>query len=293
VATKRGEKPAPKQRAKAAKRPSAKRPSAGSGAKTTLRAVEADGSARGSIAARVKAAIAELERRSSKQVKDGMARYAIPSDHAFGVPVGVIRQLGKKLGVDHELALALYTQKPYEARMLAVFVADPERLTAAEMDSWCRAFDNWAICDTACFHLFDRSPYAFAKVNAWAKKKPEFEKRAAFALLASLALHHRSATDAEFERCLPLIEREANDSRNFVKKAVNWALRGVGGRSVALHGAALDVSKRLAALSDPTPRWIGKDALRELEKPALVKRAATRDAARASRVARSARPSPR
>jgi 3-methyladenine DNA glycosylase AlkD len=288
VATKRGEKPARKQRAKVARRASSV-----SGARSTVKAPEAGVSSRGSTAARVKRAIAELERRSSKQVKDGMARYAIPSDHAFGVPVGVIRQLGKKLGVDHELARALYAQKPYEARMLAVFVADPERLTAAEMDTWCRAFDNWAICDTACFHLFDRSPYAFAKVNAWAKKKPEFEKRAAFALLASLSLHHRSATDAEFERCLPLIEREASDSRNFVKKAVNWALRGVGGRGVALHRAAVEVAKRLAAHSDPTPRWIGKDALRELEKPALVKRAAARDAARAVRVARPSRPSSR
>jgi len=234
----------------------------------------------GSIPARVKAAIAELERRSSKQVKNGMARYAIPSEHAFGVPVGVIRQIGKSLGVDHELALALYEQKPYEARMLAVFVADPERLTPAQMDAWCRAFDNWAICDTACFHLFDRSPHAFSKVTAWAKKKPEYEKRAAFALLASLALHHRTAADAEFERCLPLVAREAKDPRNFVKKAVSWALRGIGGRGVALHGAALTLAKVLAADTEPTARWIGKDALRELEKPALVKRLAVRDAAR-------------
>lgn len=242
----------------------------------------------GALAARVKAAIAELERRSSKKVKDGMARYAIPSDHAFGVPVGVIRQIGKGLGVDHELALALYAQKPYEARMLAVFVADPGLLTPGQMDAWCRAFDNWAICDTACFHLFDRSPHAFSKVTAWAKKKPEFEKRAAFALLASLSLHHRSAPDAEFERCLPLVTREAKDARNFVKKAVNWALRGVGARGVALHRAAVAVAKSLAADSDPTARWIGKDALRELQKPALVKRLAARDAARAAQDTRGA-----
>lgn len=233
----------------------------------------------------MKAAIAELERRASKKVKDGMARYAIPSDHALGVPVGVIRKIGKSLGVDHELALALYEQEPYEARMLAVFVADPERLTPAQMNAWCRAFDNWAICDTACFHLFDRSPHAFAKVDAWAKKKPEFEKRAAFALLASLALHHRSATDAEFERGLALVEREAKDARNFVKKAVNWALRGIGGRGVRLHRAAVELSERLAADADATSRWIGKDALRELQKPALLKRLATRDATRAARAA--------
>ena len=206
MTTKRGVKPAVKKRAPARRL-----------AKTPRKSTQPVAS----VASRVKTAIAELERRASKKVKDGMARYAIPSATAFGLPVGVIRQIGKGLGVDHELALALYEQKPYEARMLAVFVADPERLTPAQMDRWCRAFDNWAICDTACFHLFDRSPHAFAKVDAWAKKKPEFEKRAAFALLASLALHHRSAADADFERCLPLIERQANDSRNFVKKAVS------------------------------------------------------------------------
>lgn len=257
-------------------------------ASTKQKQVKAGRVVAGSIPARVKAAVAELERRSSKKVKDGMARYAIPSDDAFGVPVGVIRQIAKSIGVDHELALALYDQKPYEARMLAVFVADPEQLTSAQMDSWCRAFDNWAICDTACFHLFDRSPHAFSKVSAWSKKRPEFEKRAAFALLASLALHHRSAPDAEFERYLPLITRDATDARNFVKKAVNWALRGVGGRGLALHRAALAVAERLAADADPTARWIGKDALRELRKPALLRRLAARDAARTARMAKAA-----
>ena len=271
MATKRGVKPAVKKRAPARRL-----------AKTSNKTTQAVG-----VASRVKTAIAELERRSSNKVKDGMARYAIPSDSAFGVPVGMIRQIGKGLGVDHALALALYEQRPYEARMLAVFVADPERLTSAQMDRWCRAFDNWAICDTACFHLFDRSPHAFAKVDAWAKKKPEFEKRAAFALLASLALHHRSATDADFACRLPLIEREANDSRNFVKKAVSWALRGVGGRGVQLHRAAVAVAERLAASEDPTARWIGKDALRELKKPSLVKRLATRDATRAAHATRA------
>jgi 3-methyladenine DNA glycosylase AlkD len=231
----------------------------------------------------VKQAIALLERNASKQVRAGMARYAIPSDKAFGVPVGVIRRIAKGLGVDHELAMGLFASEPYEARMLAVFVADPELLTPAQMDLWCAAFDNWAICDTACFHLFDRSPHALEKVSEWAKRRSEFEKRASFALLASLALHHRSLPDAEFERLLPLIERASDDERNFVKKAVNWALRGVGGRGVALNRAAITIAEKLAAAPEPTPRWIGKDALRELRKPALVKRLQARDAARAAR----------
>jgi 3-methyladenine DNA glycosylase AlkD len=212
-----------------------------------------------------------------------MARYAIPSDKAFGVPVGVIRQIAKGLGVDHELAVGLFASEPYEARMLACFVADPALMTPAQMDLWCAAFDNWAICDTACFHLFDRSPHAFKKVKEWAKRRPEFEKRASFALLASLALHHRAATDAEFERLLPLIERASDDERNFVKKAVSWALRGVGGRGVALNRAAIELAETLAASAEVTPRWIGKDALRELKKPALAKRLRARDAAREGR----------
>jgi 3-methyladenine DNA glycosylase AlkD len=237
----------------------------------------------GSTASRVKEAIALLERKASKQVRDGMARYAIPSDKAFGVPVGVIRKIAKGFGIDHELSLGLFASEPYEARMLAVFVADSELLTPAQMDLWCAEFDNWAICDTACFHLFDRSRHAFKKVSEWAKRRSEFEKRASFALLASLALHHRSAPDAEFERLLPLIERAADDERNFVKKAVNWALRGVGGRGVALNRAAVSLAEKLARSPDATPRWIGKDALRELKKPELAKRLQTRDAARAAR----------
>lgn len=212
------------------------------------------------------AAVAELKRLGTKKTRDGMARYAIPSDNAFGVMVGQIRELAKRLGRNHELAQALWDSGWYEARMLATFVDEPALVTPAQMDRWCKDFDNWAICDTACFHLFDKTPYAFKKVSQWAKRKDEFVKRGAFALLASLALHDKKSDDASFLKCLPLIEQAATDDRNFVKKGVSWALRGIGHRSPALKASALALSERLAASKDSTARWIGKDALRDLKR---------------------------
>jgi 3-methyladenine DNA glycosylase AlkD len=218
--------------------------------------------------------VAQLRRLASKKTKDGMARYAIPSDNAFGVPVGVIRTLGKRLGRSHALAEALWKTGHYEARMLATFVDEPELVTPRQMDRWCRDFDSWAICDTACFVLFDRTPHAFAKVHSWGKSKDELVKRAAFALLASLTVHDKAATDESFLQTLPLLEKAALDERNFVKKSVNWALRSVGKRNVTLHRAALDVAERLAQSSEAAPRWVGKDALRELRGPSVQRRLA-------------------
>src|SRR5690606_33664096 len=152
----------------------------------------------------------------------------------------------------------------YEARMLAAFVDEPERVTPAQMDRWARDFDNWAITDTVCFHLFDRTPHAWAKIRQWSTRREEFVRRAAFALLASVALHDKRAPDAPFLRSLPLIERAARDPRNFVKKGVSWALRSVGRRNPTLRAAAIEVSERLSASTDPAARWVGRDALRDL-----------------------------
>jgi 3-methyladenine DNA glycosylase AlkD len=194
-----------------------------------------------------------------------MARYAIPSDHAYGVAMKDIKALGKTLGRDQALAVALWDTGVYEARMLASFVGDPEQLTSAQMDRWCREFDNWAFCDAMSWNLFDRSPHAWAKVAQWSKRKNEFEKRTAFALLWSLTRHDKDAGDEAFLAGLALIERESRDDRNFVKKAVNMALRAIGKRNRALKAAAIAVSRRLADSDDATARWIGKDALRELK----------------------------
>ena len=198
-----------------------------------------------------------------------MARYAIPSDNALGVAMKDIKALGTKLGRNHELAEALWKTGVYEARMLCSFVGDPERLTSAQMDRWCRDFDNWAICDTMCFNLYDRTPHAWAKVTQWSSRRSEFERRAAFALLWSLALHDKRADDKQFVRSLALIERAANDERNFVKKAVNMALKAIGRRSRALNAAAGATARGLADSPDETARWIGRDALRELTRRGL------------------------
>jgi 3-methyladenine DNA glycosylase AlkD len=216
--------------------------------------------------------VAQLKRLGSKKGRDGMARYAIPSDNAFGVSVGKIRDIGKRLGRNHGLAQALWDTGWYEARMLAAFVDDPAQVTPAQMDRWCRDFDNWAITDTICFHLFDRTPHAFAKVKAWSNRRNEFEKRAAFALLASLGVHDKRASDESFAKCLPLIERAAADERNFVKKGVSWALRVIGRRSRDLNRTAIALSERLCASEQSSARWVGRDALKELTSPAVIRR---------------------
>jgi 3-methyladenine DNA glycosylase AlkD len=225
-----------------------------------------------SIDADVESALGWLRRHSSTATLNGMARYAIPSDKALGVAMKDIKALGKRLGRNHDLAIALWDTDVYEARMLASFVGDPALLTSAQMDRWCRQFDNWAFCDAMCFNLFDRTPHAWAKVRQWSSKHGEFEKRTAFALLWSLTVHDKQADNSLFIKGLTLVERAANDERNFVKKAVNMALRAVGKRNRVLNAAAVAVARRLAESADPTERWVGKDALRELCADALVKR---------------------
>lgn len=219
-----------------------------------------------------------LEKRGSKRNVDGMARYGIvvKSNKVFGVSVVTLRELGKKCGRDHALALALWKSGWYEARMLCAFVDEPDRVTPAQMDRWARDFDNWAICDAVTFHLFDKTPHAWSKVNAWAKRKEEFVKRASFALLAALALHDRTSPDAPFRKSLRLIERAASDERNFVKKGVSWALRSVGSRSSALNAASIQLATKLATSEHAAERWVGKDALRDITRPMVQERARRR-----------------
>jgi 3-methyladenine DNA glycosylase AlkD len=225
---------------------------------------------------RVRDALTWLERRGSRKNRDGMARYGIVAPKVFGVSVSMIQQLGKRLGRDHDLAIALWDTGWYEARMLSAFVDEPDRVTAGQMDRWARDFDNWAVCDHLCFHLFDRTPHAWRKIDQWSRRRAEFVKRAAFALLASVALHDKSAPDAPFVRSLRLVEAGAADERNFVKKGVSWGLRSVGRRNRALNAAAIKVARRLAGSADAAPRWVGKDALRELAGPKVQRTLAAR-----------------
>lgn len=221
---------------------------------------------------RVAEAVGLLKKHSSAKVRDGMGRFGIPSERAIGVTVGDMRKIAKGLGRDQGLAEALWREEFYEARMLATMVGDPQAVTPKLMDSWCRDFDSWALCDTACFSLFDRTPHAFSKVKAWSRRKGEFQKRAAFALLASIAQHDKESDDEPFLDCLPLCEQAASDDRNFVKKGVSWALRGVGERSPALHRAAMAMARRLSEAEHAAARWVGKDAARQLQKPAVLAR---------------------
>lgn len=223
-------------------------------------------SAEASIDDQVQMALAWLKQKSSEQDRANLARFGIVANKAFGVSVANIQVLAKHLGRNHELAAALWETGWYEARMLASFVDVPEQVTAAQMDRWCRDFDNWGICDTLCFHLFDRTPHAWAKVAQWCGKRDEFVKRAGFALLASLAGHDKNAGDEPFLQGLVLIEGAAGDERNFVKKGVSWALRRIATRNATLRAAAETVAKRLADSAEPAARWIGKDALREFGK---------------------------
>ncbi len=224
-------------------------------------------------AQRVKDALAWLERRGSKRVREEMlTRYGITAPKAYGVPVGTIQQLGKQLGRDHELAIALWATGWYEARMLCSFVDQPERVTPAQMDRWARDFDNWGICDTICFHLFDRTPHAWKKPGPWSRRRDEFVKRAAFALLAGLALHDKQADDEAFLEGLSLVERAAGDERNFVKKGVSWALRVLGRRNRALNRASLETARRLVDSDQRAAQWIGRQAMKELSSPAVQRK---------------------
>jgi 3-methyladenine DNA glycosylase AlkD len=205
-----------------------------------------------------------LRRKGTRKTVAGMARYGIKAKQAFGVPMGTLLSLSRKTGRNHALALELWESGWYEARLLAALVGEPEKLTRRQMNSWAADFENWADCDTACFKLFDQSPYAWEKARQWAGSPREFVKRGGFVLMACLALHDKSASDQRYLDFLPLIEKGAEDERNFVSKGVSWALRSIGGRNRTLKAAALRVAKRLTQATATAPRWVGKDAIRQL-----------------------------
>lgn len=218
--------------------------------------------------ARVAWALAELERAGSKaSVAQMRTRFGIVTKwKVFGAPVGHMQKLAKQLGRDHKLALALWKTGVYDGQMLATMVADPAEVTPALMEAWAEDFDNWGTVDTACFKLFDQTPYVFTKGAKWAKAKDEYVKRAGFVLIACGALHG-AGTDADYLKLMPLLREGAKDERNFVKKGVSWALRAIGGKkSPKLRAAARALANELAASGDAAQRWVGKDALRAFAK---------------------------
>jgi 3-methyladenine DNA glycosylase AlkD len=202
----------------------------------------------------------------------GMARFGMAVDKRLGISVPVMRQIAKQAGKNHQLALKLWRTGYAEARIVASMVAVPEQLTEQQTESWVREIDSWDVCDQLCINLLWKAPFAREKVNAWVTREEEFVKRAAYALIACLAWHDETAADEDFVRFLTIIKRGATDERNFVKKAVNWALRGIGKRSVKLNKAAIRTAEEIRAIDSKAARWIAADALRELKGEAVQKR---------------------
>ena len=201
---------------------------------------------------------------------DGMARYGINVSNSFGVPMPPLRGMAREFRRDHALAGELWKSGVREARILATLVEDPARVTPAQMDRWARQFDSWDVCDQTCQNLFRYSPFAFDKAAEWARAEGEFVRRAGFALMAGLTVKSKTAPDARFEAFLPLIAEMACDDRNFVRKAVNWALRQIGKRTHFLHDEALETTYRIKEQSSRSARWIAADAIRELENPLII-----------------------
>ncbi len=201
--------------------------------------------------------------------REGMARYGIRTEHALGVSMPALRGIAKEIGKDHIIAVNLWESGIHEARILACLIDDPDHVSEEQMEAWVQDFDSWDLCDQCCSNLFDRTPYARQKAVEWAGSEDEFVKRAGFVLMAALSVHDKKAGDAVFLAFLPLIRKASSDERNFVKKAVNWALRQIGKRNRQLNRAAIDIAGELAAAESRSARWIGRDALRELQSEAV------------------------
>jgi 3-methyladenine DNA glycosylase AlkD len=214
----------------------------------------------------------KLKSMSNPKNVEGMARFGINPKNTYGVSMPEIRRLAKEIGKDHSLAQKLWSSGIHEARLVAGLVDNAEDVTEEQMDKWVKDFDSWDICDQVCMNLFDKTKFAYRKVEEWSKRKEEFVKRAAFAMMASLAVHDKKAKDDAFLRFLPIIKRETIDERNFVRKAVNWALRQIGKRNKTLNKLAIQTAKEILKIDSKTARWIASDAIRELTSKSIQKR---------------------
>ena len=217
-------------------------------------------------------ALEELRALGERRNVDGMARFGIRAKVVYGVAKPKMDELARRIGKDHQLALELWASGVHDARILAGMIDLPREVSSEQMERWVRDFDNWDVCDGTCCHLFVFAAPAWRKAMAWSRCGPEFIKRAGFALMAYLAYRDKQAADAQFRRVLPLIEREAYDDRNFVRKAVNWALRNIGKRNLRLNREATRAAARIRRQGSPSARWIAADALRELQSAAVQAR---------------------
>jgi 3-methyladenine DNA glycosylase AlkD len=216
-----------------------------------------------------------LKSKSNPVAVRGMARFGITAAKAYGWSAPALKKFAREIGKDHDLALRLWSTGILEARALAGLIDEKEKVTERQMEDWAKDFDSWAVCDGTCLNLFRYTPFAYKKCWEWSERQDEFVKRAAFALMACLAVSDKAANDRVFLGFLPLIRRQAVDERNYVKKALNWALRQIGKRNRKLNQAAVKAAPEIYVLNSPSARWIASDALRELESPAVQRRLKT------------------
>ena len=214
----------------------------------------------------------ELRSVADPRVREKMAYFGVRVPHAHGISAPVLHSFAKHIGKNHGLALELWDSGIHEAKILAALIGESEKVTAAEMDRWSRDFDSWDVVDSVCCYLYPNAKPAWDKVKSWSTRSEEFAKRAAFSLMAYLSYKDKEAPDARFRECLRIIEREARDDRNFVKKAVNWALRNIGKRNLRLNADAIRAAEKIRQHETSSARWIAADALRELQSPAVQAR---------------------
>ncbi len=213
----------------------------------------------------------KLKSLSSPKNVEGMARFGINSESALGVSTPDLRKLAKEIGRNHKMAQKLWSSGIHEARILASMVDEPEKTTEKQMDKWIKDFDSWDVCDQCCMNLFWQVPFIYKKAKEWCSRKEEFERRAGFAMIAVLAMKDKKAEDKKFEQFFHLIKKYSTDERNFVKKAVNWALRQIGKRNKNLNRKAIQVAREIQKI-DSSVKWIATDALRELTSDTIQKR---------------------
>ena len=220
--------------------------------------------------------IDELRHRGRPKAISGLSRFGIRTEKALGVPVPQIRQLARNIGISHGLAQELWKTEIHEARLLASMIDDPDKVTEDQMEKWASDFNSWDIVDQSCGNLFDRTQFAAKKAHEWSKRKEEYVKRAGFAMMAEMAVHDKNASDKTFLDFLPATVREASDERNFVKKAVNWAVRQIGKRNAILNAAAIKTCAEIQKSGSRSGKWIAADALRELTSASVKKKLASR-----------------
>jgi len=214
----------------------------------------------------------KLKAKARPDQLEGMARYGISSERRLGVNVPDMRKIAKDAGKDHALALELWKTGIPDAQIVAALMAEPDKLTDAQMEDWVKDFNSWDVCDQVCMNLFDKSPLTIKKIHDWSGRQEEFVKRAAYALIACVAWHDKAAEDDTFIQLFPVIKRGATDERNYVKKSVNWALRHIGKRNSQLNKAAIEVAEEIGQMDSKAARWIASDALRELKSENVQKR---------------------